>query len=495
MLESKKISLGFVSIIIVTVCLSINSQVQLSRISNDMDDLYTHPFTVSNAAKSINYHLVSMHRYMKDVVLAKSEAELNLAVSQVSRHEQEALKDFDIIFDRYLGDKSQLNKTYRTFIDWQPIRANVILLVRAEKNNEAIAIMKGKGATHVANLNLLVGELVSFALNKAEEFHSRSVVNKEQALIINLVFSLIAIVLVTFFAFYIRRNLKQSHKDRIYRNHLIDQNIMLATLDKNAVIKDVSNALCRFLGSRKEDLIGKPSHFFDNSDDSEQLENEILRSIQTGKEWKGEIKHFDMNGNISWANSTVLPNYDDDYQVSEYTNILISITNKKLSGVDKLTSMLNRRRYDECIVHEMRVAKRNGQYLSLAILDIDFFKKYNDCYGHPQGDIALQKVAEKILTFIKRPNDYAFRIGGEEFAILFSNLDIAMTKAYLEEIRQGIESLELLHEHSSVSQFITMSFGACVIDAESLLNEEQLYIEADKALYLAKENRNTVVVT
>ena len=495
MLEKRKILGGFLSIVIVVLCSGINSQWQLTKISQDVDDLYQHPFSVSNAANNINFHLVSMHRYMKDVVLAQNQKELDLAVKQVALHEQAALKDFDIIFERFLGNKSQLNKTYRTFLGWKAIRSEVISLVKQHRRAEAIAITKGKGAKHVATLNILVENLVEFAFNKAKEFHSSSQENKEQALIANFIFSFLTLMLVMFFAFNIKRNLSQAHKDKTYRSHLIDQNIMLATLDKEAVIKDASSALCRFLGTRKENLIGKESHFFDNSNDCPHLEEEIFSSIQTGKEWTGEIKYYDHKGDIKWANSTILPKYDGNYQISEFTNILVSITHKKLSGVDKLTSMPNRRRYDECITHEMRVAKRNNYNFTLAILDIDFFKKYNDHYGHPQGDIALQQVSNKILSFINRPNDFAFRIGGEEFALIFSNLSLEESRDYLNKVREGIESLAIPHPSSTVSDYLTMSFGACIVEPGSALDEKKAYIEADKALYLAKENRNSVVVT
>ena len=495
MLKIRKISLGFTLIVITVICLGFNFQWQLSKISQDTDDLYQHPFAVSNAANSINFHLVSMHRYMKDIVLATNNEELSFAIEQVALHENQALQAFDIIFERYLGDQLHLKRTYRAFISWEVMRDEVIRLVREKETKKALKLTKGKGAKHVAKLNGLVAELVEFAFNKAQEFHSGALISKDQAMLTNVVIAFFSIFLVLGFAFYINKNLAQAQKTRNYRMHLIDQHIMLATFDKDAVIKDVSSALCRFLGSRKEDLVGKPSHFFDNSDDWQLLEDEVLGSIQTGRVWKGEIKHSDHDGNVKWANSTILPSYDEKYQIQEFTNILVSITDKKLSGVDKLTSMLNRRRYDECIVHEMRVAKRNGFNFTLVILDIDFFKKYNDHYGHPQGDVALQKVSEKILTFIKRPSDFAFRIGGEEFAIIFSNLDKNMAEQYLNEIRKGIESLNIEHCESSVNEHLTMSFGACVINSESNLDEGQLYIEADKALYKAKEKRNAVVVT
>ena len=494
MLKSRKVSQVFTLIVIVVICLSVNSQWQLSKISQDTEDLYQHPFAVSNAANTINFHLASMHHYMKDIVLATTDEELNFAVEQLALHENQALRSFDIIFDRFLGDQSQLKRTYRAFISWEVMRNEVIRLVRENDKIKALTLTKGRGAKHVANLNTLVAELVEFAFNKAQEFHEHSVKSKTQAMLTNVIIGLFALVLVIVFAVNIKKNLAQAQKDRSYRTHLIDQHIMLATLDKDAVVKDVSSALCRFLGSSKKDLVGKASHFFDNSDESEQLEDDILSQIQTGKEWQGEIKHFDHHGNIKWANSTILPNHDDNFQIQEFTNILVSITSKKLSGVDKLTSMLNRRSYDESITHEMRVAKRNGHNITLAILDIDFFKKYNDHYGHPQGDTVLQKVSEKIRTYINRPNDFAFRIGGEEFAIIFSNLDKTKTEQYLNDIKKGIESLKIEHKQSSINEYLTMSFGAFVIKPDSNLDETQAYIEADKALYLAKEKRNCVVV-
>lgn len=113
----KKISVGFCAIVVVVVALGVSSQRQLSGIANDMDSLYKHPFTVSNAANNINFHLVSMHRYMKDVVLSQNQEQMEWAVSRVASHEQAALADFDIIFERFLGEKAQINKTYQRFVD------------------------------------------------------------------------------------------------------------------------------------------------------------------------------------------------------------------------------------------------------------------------------------------------------------------------------------------------------------------------------------------
>ncbi len=495
MFKSNNIALGFISIVLTVACLGLLSLMQLSKIADNMDRLYKHPFSVSNAAKDINFHLVSMHRYMKDVVLANDKNELEHAVNLVATHERAALNKFDIIFDRFLGEKSQISSAYSAFIDWQPIRKKVVSLVRAGNVNAASEITKTTGAAHVARLNVAIEGLVDFAYNKAQMLHIQAQENKRQAIYTSSVFTIVAVVLVVFFAFYVSRSLSNAKRDVMQRSKLIDQNIMMATLDRNLVVIEISNALCRFLGCTKEDVLGERTHFFDNSSQCKELEEKIINTVQTGKEWSGEIQHHDQNGKINWAASSVLPLYDENHDVYQYSYILTDITSKKLSGVDKLTSLLNRRRYDEILPQEIRLARRNGHQLTLAILDIDFFKNYNDCYGHPKGDLALQKVAKVMMVCLKRPNDFVFRIGGEEFAILFSHHDAEQSQFYLNEIRQRIQAQHIEHKESRIDRNLTVSIGAHVISSDSPLDEKEIYLHADKALYQAKEHRNKVVVT
>ena len=125
---------------------------------------------------------------------------------------------------------------------------------------------------------------------------------------------------------------------------------------------------------------------------------------------------------------------------------------------------------------------------------MDFFKNYNDRYGHPAGDKALSDVAHQMVSQLNRPNDYAFRIGGEEFALVFSGLSHEESKLFLEEIRQSISDLGILHENSGVSNCLTISIGAHVVHPGHFIDEKAIYELADKALYVAKEKRNTVFV-
>ena len=474
--------------------LGISSFIHLRDIARDVDNIYQHPFAVSNAARSLDFHLVSMHRHMKDVVLATDTQEMERAISEVAKHEAAVMDDFAIIFERFLGDKSKISKAYSTFVAWKPIRDEVIVLKRAGNRDEAAAITTGHGANHVRHLNREVDELLQFAFKKADDFHARARANEKQAILVVSSLAILSIFAALAIAAYIIIKMSGSSREAVQRAYLIDQNIMIAHLDIDGKIVDISNALCRFLGNRAGELRGKPSCFFDNSDETEETQETIWRTISTGKEWKGEIKWLGSDGKISWASSSVLPKLDDQFNVVGYTNILVDVTSKNLSVTDKLTTLFNRRRYEEIITRELRLAKRNDTALTLAILDVDFFKNYNDRYGHPAGDKALSDVAHQMVSQLNRPNDYAFRIGGEEFALVFSGLSHEESKLFLEEIRQSISDLGILHENSGVSNCLTISIGAHVVHPGHFIDEKAIYELADKALYVAKEKRNTVFV-
>lgn len=491
---TRNIIVGFCLVILMLIALGGISVQQMKVIGKNAQDLYNHPFAVSNAAQAINTHIFAMHRYMKDVVLSENEDELSLAIDAVVGHEEIVLENFDIIFDRFLGNKHQINDAYKAFVAWKPIRDEVILLVRDGHRLKAAQITKKRGADHVHLLRNEVQGLTDFAKNKAEIFARNARQSEKQATGFLIILALGATVFSIIIAFYVTRNLILYNKEKLQRQHLVDQHIMIAYLDKNGVIKDASNALCRFLGEQKKNLIGTPSGFFDNSDEALDTCDTINRVIQTGKEWKGEIKRIGQDNEIHWASSSIVPSFDENYELTGYTNILVDVTSKKLSLTDKLTHLHNRRRYEEILPREVRLAKRNDTPITLAIIDIDYFKKYNDHYGHPQGDHALSEVAERMLATLKRPNDFAFRIGGEEFAIIFSGQTVDESQAFLNEMRLGVEDLEIPHEPSDVSDFLTISIGAFVMYPDKTIAEDQFYAMADKALYMAKGKRNSVVV-
>ncbi len=167
---------------------------------------------------------------------------------------------------------------------------------------------------------------------------------------------------------------------------------------------------------------------------------------------------------------------------------------EELSITDSLTQVHNRRHFDAVVPEAINRAKRNNEYLLLAIIDIDFFKHYNDHYGHKAGDQALIEVAKHIANFCKRANDYIFRIGGEEFALLIKGMPPEQAHQRLIHLLHSIEALHILHERSQVSPYVTLSIGATCKRADAIKSFEQLYQLSDDLLYQAKaKGRNQVV--
>ena len=142
---------------------------------------------------------------------------------------------------------------------------------------------------------------------------------------------------------------------------------------------------------------------------------------------------------------------------------------------------------------EWASSRRSNQPLSLIVLDIDFFKQYNDFYGHVQGDKCLTSVAQTMNLAAARPKDIAARYGGEEFVLLLPETDESAALKVAERCLRLIENLKVPHEKSSVSQLVTASIGVGTINPSAEM-EPQKFIEAvDKLLYAAKQKgRNRI---
>ncbi|NQZ07857.1 MAG: GGDEF domain-containing protein [Algicola sp.] len=182
--------------------------------------------------------------------------------------------------------------------------------------------------------------------------------------------------------------------------------------------------------------------------------------------------------------------------VHERTQALEEANNalKTLSEVDALTQIANRRLYDQTLVTAIAASKRASQAMSLMIIDIDFFKPFNDNYGHDKGDITLKQVAQIIANSLTRATDLVARYGGEEFVVLMPSTDIAGAQHFAKSIKDNIEQSAIEHQFSSVANFVTASIGVASLTGEAL-NDIDLFKQADSALYQAKKNgRNRVVV-
>ena len=165
---------------------------------------------------------------------------------------------------------------------------------------------------------------------------------------------------------------------------------------------------------------------------------------------------------------------------------------RKQAIYDGLTGIYNRREFSRKFLEEFRRAKRAGSHLSLIMCDIDWFKKYNDSYGHQKGDLCLKSVAKTIDKSLKRGGDFCARYGGEEFVAVLPATNEKGALAVAENIRKNVENLHIEHIKSTY-KIVTLSIGVSTAKDFSNLSNEDLIKQADEALYKAKKNgRNKV---
>ena len=159
---------------------------------------------------------------------------------------------------------------------------------------------------------------------------------------------------------------------------------------------------------------------------------------------------------------------------------------QQLASIDSLTQIPNRRSFDEVLEREWQRLQREQAPLSLILCDMDFFKNYNDTYGHQSGDDCLKEVAKILQQAAQRPGDLAARYGGEEFALVLPNTDTAGAVYVAETILSSIRTKNLIHESSKISSYLTLSLGIATIIPQSSSSLTWLIAKADEALYRAK---------
>ncbi|WP_321777655.1 diguanylate cyclase [Sulfurimonas sp.] len=186
----------------------------------------------------------------------------------------------------------------------------------------------------------------------------------------------------------------------------------------------------------------------------------------------------------------VFKSIQDDHTKLEITTKKLQRANKKLENVsytDVLTSLHNRRYFNFIYDRELKRAKRTKSYITFMMLDIDFFKQYNDTYGHIEGDFALKSVAKVLKDSLQRPSDYVFRLGGEEFGVILIDTDESNSAKLARDICDAIRGRKIKHETSTVNDYLTISIGIVCCIADEALNEDILISRADEMLYKAKD--------
>lgn len=262
----------------------------------------------------------------------------------------------------------------------------------------------------------------------------------------------------------------------------------------------VNRAFVEVTGYTQEEAIGQNPRILKDNRDAKVNFPDMWEKIISGKEWHGVFQNRKKDGSEYWERASISPLYDDDGNLIKFIGIKTDITREhkneieieRLYRTDMLTNVNNRRGFFELAEKELLRSQRYPQESSLLMLDIDYFKRINDEYGHNVGDQALREFAAVCADSI-RATDIIGRIGGEEFAIYLVNMNLENAYPVAERIRRKVEQIELLDENGHKVEF-TVSVGVTEITPFDH-KLDQILKRADVAMYQAKNmGRNRVEI-
>ena len=315
------------------------------------------------------------------------------------------------------------------------------------------------------------------------------------------------VLLIAMIGFYLVRQLVQRQRtaqalvatEANFRLLAEQSSDMVTRIGLDNTLLYVSPACARITGWSAEELLGTSALAGIHPDDMERV-GQAIAALKNGEAEEARFvyrqRHRD-KGEI-WAEAALhVTLASDSGAIDGVVAVVRDMTEQKdlqdrlasLATTDGLTGLANRRAFDERLADEWARARRDGTQLSLLLIDLDHFKKFNDHYGHPAGDACLRALGRILSAQARRPADLAARYGGEEFAVLLPNTDPAGCAEVGEGIRRALHELALLHVQNPPSRLVTASVGAATARPSQVTTDcSTLVAAADRALYAAKDS-------
>ncbi|MBP6612211.1 MAG: sensor domain-containing diguanylate cyclase [Aquabacterium sp.] len=238
-------------------------------------------------------------------------------------------------------------------------------------------------------------------------------------------------------------------------------------------------------------------------DDREYVVNFCVAQSQAGVDHEADYRALTKDNGYVWIRDVVHVVRNEQGEVEALIGFMFDISERKkteekllalqkeleaLSFKDGLTNIANRRRFDASLELEWDSAIRLRQPLSILLFDIDFFKQYNDLYGHVQGDRCLVDIAQTLSLALDGPRDLVARFGGEEFIVLLPGADASVALKVAERCQRLIQKQAIVHAHSPHDQRVTVSVGVGTVVPDEHIKPSQFLEQVDQRLYLAKKN-------
>lgn len=274
-----------------------------------------------------------------------------------------------------------------------------------------------------------------------------------------------------------------------------------------------------YIGPQIERLLGWPQQSWKSiedwasrihEDDREKTVNFCVSQCEAGQDHEADYRALTAAGDYVWIRDVVHVVRDADGEVDALVGFMFDISERKkteqelvrlkkemedLSYRDGLTGVGNRRQFDEILETEWNHVRRHRQPISLLLVDIDYFKQYNDHYGHLQGDECLKQVAKLLSSAVKRPRDFVGRFGGEEFVLVLPETDNKAAQVVAERCVQLLQEQQIAHASSPDTSCLTISLGVATIIPSQQDSSRDLVATADRLLYKAKQAGRNQLVT
>jgi len=270
----------------------------------------------------------------------------------------------------------------------------------------------------------------------------------------------------------------------------------------------VNPAFERLTGYRAEEVLGKNCRFLQRDDTHQDGLDELRLALKSGESCVVTVRNYRKDGSPFWNELSVAPIVERAGQIKHYVGNLSDVTNRVLAeqhliekhqrlektkrmlqGLalkDALTGLYNRRYFSEQVEREWNRARREQLPLSLFMIDIDHFKRFNDSFGHLSGDRCICAVADVVQRCFARGSDLVARYGGEEFVVLATGVERRHARERAELLRRAISGLVIEGASRSAAKTITVSVGVATVVPDDRILPEDLLADADRSLYQAK---------
>jgi diguanylate cyclase (GGDEF)-like protein/PAS domain S-box-containing protein len=309
----------------------------------------------------------------------------------------------------------------------------------------------------------------------------------------------------------IQAAVRQANENQAIYRLLLDNSsemIVLSSLEESR--RYVTAAVERITGFTAEEYLAQNLLDMIHPEERESFEHRMQELKEGNLQQTFRYRALQKSGGYCWVEATVIGYLDPaSKRVSGYVATVRDISEEKereerlnleyrqlsqAASLDELTGIANRRAFNRAIESEVRRHTRSTRDLSLLLIDVDYFKAYNDLYGHLPGDLCLKKIAAAVKRTLRRAPDLAARFGGEEFVVLMPSTGISGAEVVAGKILEAVSSLGIPHAHSPFG-IVTVSIGASSWPSGLPLNTDTLIEQADRALYRAKDRGRNICET